>query len=186
MTHKRYVVTLFKHFEALMTRQFNANIKQLQCDSGGEFQALQTLFFKEFTLEELVVHILLPKIGLMREEIGRQKSLACLCSLELVCLWSFESIHSNVQSILLINCLLELFFKRIHMRCFSSKLTPTYNYLRTFGCLCYPFLKPHASHKVEPRFISCVFLDYLPNHKGYWCMHITNNKSYLSPHVVFS
>lgn len=51
----------------------------------------------------------------------------------------------------------ELFYKK----------TPTYGYLRTFGCLCYPFIRTYASYKLEPRSIPCVFMGYPPNYKAY-------------------
>lgn len=47
MTHKGQVITLFKHFEAFVARQFNANVKQLQCDEGDELHTLETLLFQE-------------------------------------------------------------------------------------------------------------------------------------------
>uniref|UniRef100_A0A2N9HPA0 Integrase catalytic domain-containing protein n=1 Tax=Fagus sylvatica TaxID=28930 RepID=A0A2N9HPA0_FAGSY len=35
---------------------------------------------------------------------------------------------------------------------------PNYASLRTFGCLCYPLMRPYNSHKLQPRSVECVFL----------------------------
>lgn len=44
---------------------------------------------------------------------------------------------------------------------------PDYNFLRVFGSLCYPWLRPYASNKLQARCTSCVFLWYRPLTKGY-------------------
>ena len=35
-----------------------------------------------------------------------------------------------------------------------------YEKLRFFGCLCFPWLRPYASNKLDARSTACVFLDY--------------------------
>ncbi|KAI0495886.1 hypothetical protein KFK09_022193 [Dendrobium nobile] len=37
---------------------------------------------------------------------------------------------------------------------------PTYDHLRTFRCLCYPWLRPYAIDKLSPRSQPSVFLGY--------------------------
>ncbi|KAG9442665.1 hypothetical protein H6P81_018519 [Aristolochia fimbriata] len=43
--------------------------------------------------------------------------------------------------------------------------SPDYSMFRVFGCLCYPHLRPYASHKLEDRSTTCVFLGYHSNYK---------------------
>lgn len=43
---------------------------------------------------------------------------------------------------------------------FNSK--PNFFKLKIFGCLCYPWLRPYTSHKLEQRSKACLFLGY-PN-----------------------
>src|SRR5690606_18599169 len=40
------------------------------------------------------------------------------------------------------------------------KTDPNYNQLKVFRCLCFPWLKPYASHKLENISTPCVFLGY--------------------------
>jgi hypothetical protein len=65
------------------------------------------------------------------------------------------------------------------------KRAPDYTILRTFGCLCYPFLRPCANHKLSFRSKPCIFIGYGGNKKGYQCLDPTTNKVYLSRSVIF-
>jgi len=62
---------------------------------------------------------------------------------------------------------------------------PDYNFLKIFGCACYPNLRPYNSHKFSPRSKECVFLEYSQNHKGYKCLHLESDRMYISRDVIF-
>lgn len=62
---------------------------------------------------------------------------------------------------------------------------PTFSHLKTFGCACYPLLRPYNKHKLEPRTAQYVFLGYTQNTKGYICYHIETEKFITTRHVVF-
>jgi hypothetical protein len=62
---------------------------------------------------------------------------------------------------------------------------PSYNHLRTFGCLCFPNVSPTATHKLAPRSARCVFIGYPREQKGYRCLDLTTRKVHISRHVVF-
>lgn len=63
--------------------------------------------------------------------------------------------------------------------------SPNYSIPRVFGYICFPWLKPHVSSKLDPKSQSCVFLGYSLQHKGYKCLDFTIRKIYLSRHVIF-
>ncbi len=63
---------------------------------------------------------------------------------------------------------------------------PSYDFLRTFGCLCYPLLCPYNTHKLQPRSVECVFLGYAINAKRYLCYDPLSHKYYTSQHVIFT
>ena len=66
---------------------------------------------------------------------------------------------------------------------FNIKLD--YNLLRTFGCLCYPYLRPYSSHKLSSRSEQCIFLGYSSIHIGYRCLSLSTNRLYISWNVIF-
>ena len=60
-----------------------------------------------------------------------------------------------------------------------------YSKLKIFGCLCYPWLRPYTSHKLNERSKSCVFLGYSLSQSTYLCLDPTTSKIYVSRHVQF-
>jgi hypothetical protein len=62
---------------------------------------------------------------------------------------------------------------------------PTYEYLRVFGCACYPNLSAIAPHKLAPCSTRCLFIGYSPDHKGYHCFDPSTNCIVISRHIIF-
>lgn len=62
---------------------------------------------------------------------------------------------------------------------------PSYDHLRTFGCLCYPNLPATSPHKLIPRSTPCIFLGYPTSHRGYRCYDIQSKKIIIYRHVTF-
>jgi len=63
--------------------------------------------------------------------------------------------------------------------------SPDYHFLRTFGCLYFPFLRPYNNHKLDFRSSPCVFFGYSSSHLGYRCFDIASHRIYISRHVRF-
>ena len=62
---------------------------------------------------------------------------------------------------------------------------PNYTKLRTFGCLCYPWLRPYGEHKFSSKSTPCVFLGYSLTQSAFLCLDIPNDRIYTSRHVLF-
>jgi len=62
---------------------------------------------------------------------------------------------------------------------------PNYSKLKSFGCLCYPWLHPYSSHKLEPKSKPCVFIGYSLSQSAYLCFEPKTSKTYASRHVKF-
>lgn len=65
------------------------------------------------------------------------------------------------------------------------KTPPNYKKLKTFGCLCFPWLKPYTNHKLQPRSEPCLFLGYSLTQSAYICFNFKTNKFHHSRHVQF-
>ncbi|KAG8485307.1 hypothetical protein CXB51_021723 [Gossypium anomalum] len=70
-----------------------------------------------------------------------------------------------------------------HEKLFNS--TPEYTFLRVFGCLCFPNLRPYNKNKLAFRSTPCTLLGYFPSHKGYRCLD-SFGKIYITRHVTFN
>ena len=62
---------------------------------------------------------------------------------------------------------------------------PDYNYLKNFGCACYPNLRPYNRHKLEFRSTQCVFIGYSNLYKGYKCLEPSTGRIYIFRDVIF-
>ena len=62
---------------------------------------------------------------------------------------------------------------------------PNYTKLRVFGCLCFPWLRPYNSNKLEHRSTRCVFLGHSTTQSAYYCMDQTTGRIYTARHVKF-
>jgi hypothetical protein len=62
---------------------------------------------------------------------------------------------------------------------------PDYSLLCTFGCACWPNLRPYITHKLAFRSTCCVFLGYNNQHKGYKCLDSSFGQMYISRDVIF-
>ena len=62
---------------------------------------------------------------------------------------------------------------------------PSYDHLRTFGCLCFPNLSATTPHKLAPRSSPCIFLGYPSEHRGYRCLDPASGRVLISRHVTF-
>lgn len=65
------------------------------------------------------------------------------------------------------------------------KRSPEYRFLKTFGCLCFPYLGTYNSHKLMPKSKPCVFLGYDNIRKGYRCFDNEMGRLFISRNVLF-
>ena len=62
---------------------------------------------------------------------------------------------------------------------------PDYNLLKSFGCTCYPCVRPYITSKLDTRSERCIFLGYNAFHYGYRCLSLSSGKLYISCDVIF-
>jgi hypothetical protein len=62
---------------------------------------------------------------------------------------------------------------------------PDYASFCTFGCACWPNLRPYNNHKLAFRSKECAFLGYSNLHKGFKCLDISTGRIYISRDVAF-
>ncbi|GLT36101.1 hypothetical protein SLA2020_105040 [Shorea laevis] len=65
------------------------------------------------------------------------------------------------------------------------RLKPNYHKLRVFGCLCFPWLRPYNSNKLQYRSRPCLFVRYSSENLSYKCLDLSTQKLFYSRHVIF-
>ncbi|KAI5337566.1 hypothetical protein L3X38_016837 [Prunus dulcis] len=63
--------------------------------------------------------------------------------------------------------------------------SPDYCFLKVFGCLVFPYLRPYNKNKFDFHSLPCIFLGYSPNHHGYCCLNPQTGRIYISRHARF-
>ncbi|GJT68983.1 ribonuclease H-like domain-containing protein [Tanacetum coccineum] len=140
-------------FRAYVNKQFNVDIKALQCDHSKSERMLRTV---NNLIRTLLFQAHIPP------------------SYWVEALNMAAHLLNTLPSTAINN---EIPFAKLYNQ------IPTYEHLRVFGCLCYPYVD--VAHKLEPRSTPCIFFGYPANHRGYRCLDLVSNKIIISRHVRF-
>lgn len=150
LKHKSEVFSKFREFQTLVEHSFNTKIKAMQTDWGGEYQRINS-FFSHIGIAHLVScpHTHQQNGSAERKhrhiiEIG----LALLSHASMPLKFWDEAF---VTAAYLIN--------RVPSRVINFEtplehlfgIKPDYSALRTFGCACWPNLRPYQAHKLSFR-----------------------------------
>ena len=168
----------------MVETQFNAKIKQFQSDWGGEYRNVSTYLETQGINHQISCPHTQSQNGAAerRHRTIVEKGLALLHHSNLPTSFWEHAFHTSVYlhnrtitPILNFQSPFEVLYNKI----------PDYKFLKSFGCLCYPFLRPYNSNKLEFRSSPCIFIGYSSKHKGYLCLHVPTNRVYVAHHVMF-
>ncbi|KAJ9557506.1 hypothetical protein OSB04_012120 [Centaurea solstitialis] len=168
LKHKSDTKEVFIRFKALIEKYFEKSIKTIYSDNGGEYQALST-YLATVGISHLTTPPHTPEHNGYAERRHRH------------IFWPLAFTTATY----LINRLptVTLQHKSPYQCLFGSP--PNYLKLRSFGCLCYPWLRPYAQHKLDTRSLPCIFVGYSSTQSAYYCLVPTTRKIYVSRHVRF-
>jgi hypothetical protein len=182
--HKSDVFQVFHDFQKLVERKFDKKIIIVQSDLGGEYEKLHS-FFKQIGIPHQVSYPHAHQQNGSTERKHRhivEVGLALLANASMPLKFWDEAF---LTSIFLINLLPSKVINFDTPAQRRLKETPDYNSLRTFGCACWPNLRPYNNHKLSFQSIQCVFLGYSQFHKGFKCLEPKSGHVYISWDVVF-
>ncbi|RVW88458.1 Retrovirus-related Pol polyprotein from transposon RE2 [Vitis vinifera] len=168
---KDQALPAFKKFKLQVENQFDAKIKCLQSDNGGEFRS-----FKTFLQQTSIFHrFSCPYNSAQNGRVERkhrhvvESGLALLAHASLPMeFWKYAFqtatflINRMPSKVLQNNSPYFTLFQKV----------PDYKSLRVFGCLCYPFIRPYNSHKLQYRSVQSLFLGYSLHNKGFSKTHL--------------
>lgn len=184
LKQKSDVESIFINLQNYIKNQFATTIKHLYTDNGGEFLKLRP-FLAKHGITSLTTPPHTPQHNGVSERRHRhlvETGLTLLHHSKLpLSYWSF----AFEAACYLIN---RMPTPLLHGKTPFESLTlrpPNYLKLRTFGCLCYPWLKPYNNSKLDPKSTPCIFLGYSLTQSAYKCLDIKTHRLYISRHVVF-
>jgi histone deacetylase 1/2 len=174
----------FLSFQTAVECQFDSKIKDFQSDWGGEYRNLNTYLHNQGINHRITC----PYTHQQAVAIERRHRQIVEVGLTLLA-------HSNLPQmfwedafltvIFIINRLSTLILnhKSPYEMVHHQKLD--YNFLHTFGCACWPYLRPYNRHKLDFQSKDCIFIGYSIGHRGYKCLDFSTDRIFVSRHVVF-
>ena len=175
---------VFVRFKALVEIYFEKLIKTIYSDNGGEYQGLSN-----YLTINGVSHLTSPPHTPEHNGFAERRhmhivetGLSLLSHAKLPL--EFWSLAFTTASYLI---------NRLPTPILSNKspfhylfgVPPNYLKLWSFGCLCYPFLRPYAQHKLDHRSLPCIFVGYSATQSAYYFLEPITHKIYTSRHVRF-
>jgi histone deacetylase 1/2 len=184
LKRKSDVTQAFLQFQAKVERQLQRKIINFQSDWGGEYQGLNSY------LRTCGIHHRVSCPHTHQQNGAAERKHRHIVDMGLTLL-----AHSSLP----LKLWDEAFSTSCHLinrlpsptidnttpleRLFHTK--PDYDFLRIFGCACWPNLRPFNDRKLAFRSLRCVFVGYSTMHRGYKCMDPNTGRVYLSRDVTF-
>ncbi|KAJ9546285.1 hypothetical protein OSB04_018828 [Centaurea solstitialis] len=184
LKRKSDVATLFPQFKLLVEKFFGTPLVSLFTDNGGEYQGL-TSFLQTNGISHFTTPPHTPEQNGTAERRHRHIVETGLALLHYAGLPLHFWTHAFQTAVYLINRLPTsvLDFRSPFELLFNQP--PNYSKLKSFGCLCYPWLRPYTQSKLQPRSSPCIFLGYSQSKSAYKCFDPKTNRLYHSRHVEF-
>jgi histone deacetylase 1/2 len=184
LKHKSDVEQVFYQFQSRVERSLGSKILAIQTDWGGEYHKLH----RYFSNVGITHRVSCPHTHQQNGAIERkhrhlvETALALLAQSHVPLRFWDEAI---LTACFLINRMPSRVIKNQTPVTKLFHTPPDYNFLRIFGCACWPNLRPYNHHKLSFRSKPCVFLGYSPLHRGYKCFDRATSRIYISRDVVF-
>jgi hypothetical protein len=174
----------FHDFQNLVERMFSRKIIAMQTDWGGEYQKLNT-FFQHIGISH---HVSCPYAHQQNGSVERKHHHIVEVGLSLLAHASMPLKFWDEAFITTTYLINRLPSKVIDNQTPLERLLhqkPDYSMLRTFGCACWPNLRPYNTRKLQFCSKRCVFLGYSNIHKGFKCLDVSEGRVYISRDVIF-
>lgn len=184
LKQKSQVKEVFVAFKALVENRFQSRIRTLYSDNGGEFIALRS-FLTQHGISHLTTPLHTPEHNGVSERKHRHIVETGLTLLSHASVPKSYWPYAFATAVYLIN---RMPTEVLHGDSPYAKLfhtTPNYLKLRVFGCVCYPWLRPYRTNKLESRSTPCVFVGYSVTQSAYLCLELQSGRVYTSRHVQF-
>lgn len=181
---KSQAAATFVKFKQVVENQFNTKIKTLYLDNGREFIALHS-----FLADQGISHITTPP--------HIHRSTMAWHNGDIIILWRLVCHYSHALgptqywtygfagADYLINPMPTNILPMDSLYLLLFGASPNYSKLHVFGCLCYMWLRPYTTNKLQPRSTPCVFFGYSLTQSAFLCFDPSSSCIFVSRHVNF-
>ncbi|KAL4565106.1 hypothetical protein LXL04_029190 [Taraxacum kok-saghyz] len=171
-------------FKTLVEKFLQTSLISLFTDNGGEYQGLSS-YLKTHGISHYTTPPHTPEQNGIAERRHRHIVETGLSLLHYAKLPLHYWSHAFQTAVYLINRLPTtiLNHKSPYEALFNQ--VPNYSKLKPFGCLCYPWLRPYTTSKLQPRSSPCIFLGYSDSKSAYKCYDLETRRLYHSRHMQF-
>ena len=180
---KSQVYSLFLQFKKMAELQLGTKLKVLQTDNAKEYVTLSAYLKFEGIVHRFSCPYVHQQNGVAerkhRHVTTMRLTLLAIASMPLL-YWG-DAFITGAHAINLLPTPLLQFISPTE-KLFNHK--PSYDMLKVFGCLCFPYTRPYNKHKLDFGFEPCVLLGYAPQYKGYKCL-ARSGKIFITRHVIF-
>lgn len=184
MKKKSQVYDIFTRFKVLVENRFQSKLKTLYTDNGGEYIALST-YLSTHGISHFTTPPHTPEHNGIAERRHRHIVETGLSLLTHASMPKSYWTYAMATAVYLINRMpTQTLSLKSPFECLFGNI-PNFSKLKIFGCLCFPWLRPYASNKLDSRSTPCVFLGYSTTQSAYFCLDRSTSRIYTSRHVSF-
>ncbi|WZZ15660.1 hypothetical protein YC2023_108749 [Brassica napus] len=183
---KDRVLEAFMNFQAYVSNQYNATVKVLRSDNGGEYISNA---FKSHLAKHGIVHQTSCPYTPQQNGVAERKNRHLM---EVARSMMF---HANVPkrfwsdavqtACYLINRVPTKILKNLSPFEVLNKSKPVIDHLRVFGCVCYVMVPGEQRNKLEAKSTKAMFIGYSITQKGYKCYDPEARRVMVSREVKF-
>jgi histone deacetylase 1/2 len=184
LKRKSEVFNVFTQFQKLTERLLNKKIVSVQTDWGGEYQKLH----KFFHTVGITHRVSCPHTHQQNGSAERKHRHIVDVGLSLLAQSSLPLRFWDTAfqtATYLINRMPSRVINQSTPLELLRDIKPDYSFLKVFGCVCWPNLRPYNTRKLNFRSKQCVFIGYSDIHRGYRCLHPPTGRIYISRDVTF-
>ncbi|CAN6801891.1 unnamed protein product, partial [Brassica oleracea] len=183
---KDRVIDAFKNFQTYVTNHYNAKIKILRSDNGGEYTSYA---FKSHLSHHGILHQTSCPYTPQQNGVAERKNRHLM---EVARSLMFQAnvpkrfwSDAVATACYLINRIPTKVLKDQAPFEVLNKHKPSVDYLRVFGCLCYVLVPGELRNKLEARSTKAMFIGYSTTQKGYKCYDPDTRRVLTSRDVKF-
>jgi len=183
---KDRVFEAFVNFQAYVTNHYNATVKVLRSDNGGEYTSHA---FKNHLAKHGIVHQTSCPYTPQQNGVAERKNR------HLMEVARSMMYHANVPkrfwgdavqtACYLINRIPTKVLKNLSPFEVLNKSKPHIDHLRVFGCLCYVWVPGEQRNKLEAKSTKAMLIGYSVTQKGYKCYDPATRRVLVSRDVKF-